>query len=141
MSGSMSGQCPDDTSASARALAAGSSTARFQQQGMDVRARVKPRHMNTDLQFLLSLDTAVRPLVDPGQITMTVATHLGRFLRVNRCAYAEVGPDADTINLTDDYNDGVPSIVGRYRLIDFGAECSTSLHAGRQFARRSAFPC
>jgi signal transduction histidine kinase len=73
-------------------------------------------------RFLIALDDAIRPLIDPEEITSTAATILGRHLKVNRCAYAYVEGDMDTFHLTGDFNDGVPSIVGRYKSSDFGSE-------------------
>jgi PAS domain S-box-containing protein len=74
-------------------------------------------------RFLVKLHDATRPLADPDAITRTSARLLGEYLNVDRCAYADVEEDQDTFNLTGDYTrDGVPSIVGRYRLADFGAE-------------------
>jgi PAS domain S-box-containing protein len=80
--------------------------------------------------FLVHLDDAVRPLEDPRQITQVAARLLGEHLGVNRCAYADVEDDQDTFNLTGDYNRGVPSIVGRYRFAQFGAECLRLMREG-----------
>jgi PAS domain S-box-containing protein len=79
--------------------------------------RVERRH-----RFLLELDEAVRSVTDPAEITACCARLLGEYLQADRCAYADVEDDEDTFNLTGDYNRGVPSIVGRYRFADFGAE-------------------
>jgi len=85
-------------------------------------------------EFLLTLDEDIRPpLVEAQEITQTAATCLGQYLQVNRCAYADVEGDADTFNLTGNYNNGVPSIVGRYRFRDFGAECLRLMRAGRAY--------
>jgi PAS domain S-box-containing protein len=73
-------------------------------------------------RFLLALDDAVRPLTAPAEITATCARLLGDHLQADRCAYADVEDDQDTFNLTGDYNRDVPSIVGRYRFADFGAQ-------------------
>ena len=73
-------------------------------------------------RFLVALDDAVRPLTDADQVTLTAARMLGEHLGADRCAYADVEADQDTFNLSGDYNHGVPSIVGRYRFTDFGAE-------------------
>jgi PAS domain S-box-containing protein len=73
-------------------------------------------------RFLVKLDDALRPLSDPAEIKQTAASVLGRHLGVNRCAYAEVEDDEDTFDLTGDYTNGVPSIVGRYKLSAFGEE-------------------
>src|SRR5688500_8659792 len=84
-------------------------------------------------QFLLSLDEATRGLVDPSGITQTAAALLCRELGVNRCAYAQIDPDGDGFSITGDHNEDVSSIVGHYRLTDFGAECARLLRAGQAF--------
>src|SRR5687768_7803925 len=81
-------------------------------------------------RLLVLLDDAVRPLIDPAEITYTAAAELGRYLRVNRCAYAFVEEDQDTFSLTGNYTDGVQSIVGRYRFRQSGAECLRLMRAG-----------
>lgn len=84
-------------------------------------------------RFLVELDDAMRPLTDPGVITHTAARLLGEHLAVNRCAYADVEEDQNTFNLTGDFNREVPSIVGRYRFDDFGAECLRLMREGRPY--------
>lgn len=98
--------------------------------GLQMRA-APPR--TVPYEFLLSLDDATRALVDPSEITQTAAEFLGRHLNVNRCAYAEVERDQDTFDLVGDYIDGVPSLVGRYRFADFGAECLRLMRAGEAY--------
>jgi PAS domain S-box-containing protein len=75
-------------------------------------------------RFLLALDNALRPLTDPAEMTLTAATLLGKHMNVDRCAYADIEPDQDTMNLTGNYLRGpdVKSIVGRLRFTDFGLE-------------------
>ncbi|HYO81141.1 MAG TPA: PAS domain S-box protein, partial [Bryobacteraceae bacterium] len=72
--------------------------------------------------FLLNLDDSLRRLDDPAAITATAARLLVEYLDVNRCAYADVDEDQSTFNLTGDYSRGVPSIVGRYTIEQFGRE-------------------
>lgn len=84
-------------------------------------------------RLLVSLDDATRPLTDPQAITQTAARLLGEYLGVNRCAYADVEDDEDTFNLTGDYVRDVPSIVGRYRFAQFGAECLRLMRAGQPY--------
>lgn len=84
-------------------------------------------------ELLLSLDDVMRPMVDAAEITHAAAVHLGRYLQVNRCAYGDVEADQDTVNVTGDYDDNAPSIVGRYLFSDFGAECLRSMRAGEVF--------
>jgi PAS domain S-box-containing protein len=84
-------------------------------------------------EFLLSLDELMRPLLDAEEIIHAAAVHLGKYLHVNRCAYADVQEDQETVDVTGDYNDSVPSVVGRYRFTDFGAECLRAMRAGEVF--------
>lgn len=81
-------------------------------------------------RLLVALDDTTRPLTDPVEITQSYARLLGEHLNVNRCAYADVEEDEDTFNLTGNYNRDVPSIVGRYRFLQFGAECLRLMRAG-----------
>lgn len=73
-------------------------------------------------QFLVQLDDAIRPLSEAPEIARTYASLLGEHLEVNRCAYAELEEDQDSFQLTEDWNRGVESIVGRYTLRQFGIE-------------------
>ncbi|HEX8322864.1 MAG TPA: PAS domain S-box protein [Tepidisphaeraceae bacterium] len=74
-------------------------------------------------RFLLTLEDTLRPLTSPHEITHTAARLLGEHLGVDRCAYATVEADENTFIVTGDFNrPGIPSIVGQYKLEDFGAE-------------------
>ncbi|HEU4535431.1 MAG TPA: ATP-binding protein, partial [Polyangiaceae bacterium] len=84
-------------------------------------------------RVLVRLDDAVRPLSKPEDITFTAASVLGQHLAVNRCAYAFVEDDEDTFALTGNYTSGAPSIVGRYRFRQFGAECLRLMRAGEPY--------
>jgi PAS domain S-box-containing protein len=72
------------------------------------------------LKFLDDLSQATRRQSDPGEVMLLTAQLLGHYLGANRCAYAHVLEDRDTFDVIGDYNDGVPSMVGRYRFTDFG---------------------
>lgn len=94
---------------------------RFDGVTMDITPRV---HADLRNRFLVSLDDALRPLTDPREITLTAARVLGEYLQVDRCAYADVEADADTMNLTGNYvrSPEIKSIVGRLKFSDFGRE-------------------
>ncbi len=96
----------------------------------DISAR---KRMEAKDAFLVALDDLVRPLTDAEDITFTAAKALGQHLSVNRCAYAIVEDDEDTIVLTGNFNDGVESIVGRYTLTQFGTECLRLMRAGEPY--------
>src|SRR6185295_3755414 len=101
--------------------------------GVDVSAR---QNVEARDGFLLALEDALRPLMDSAQITATGARLLGEYLGAHRCAYADVEEDEDTFNLVGDYNRGVPSIVGRYRFSDFGAEVLQLMRDDRPYVVR-----
>lgn len=74
------------------------------------------------LRVLSDLNEATQPLTDPDEIMWTVANLLGRHLDANRCAYSEVLPNEDEFVITGDYTHETFSIIGRFRMSDFGAE-------------------
>ena len=95
--------------------------------GIDVTERKQTEARD---RFLLQVEDALRPLDDPEQITLTAARLLAEHLRADRVAYADVEADEDTFNLSGDFSRGVPSIVGRYRFADFGAEVLADMRTG-----------
>ncbi len=81
------------------------------------------RRIDRRNRFIIEIDEAVRPLETPQEITLTLARLLGEHLGADRCAYAEVEADEDHFFIPGDYTRGdTHSIVGRYRMADFGAE-------------------
>ncbi|SKA81694.1 PAS domain S-box-containing protein [Prosthecobacter debontii] len=83
--------------------------------------------------FLVELDDAVRPLGDAEEIVAISARLLGEYLQVNRCAYADIGEDQDTMSITGDYTRGVPSIVGRFTFTQFGEEVLRLMRADQPY--------
>ncbi len=62
------------------------------------------------------------------ETTRMVGEHLG----VSNCAYADMDEDEDSFTIRGDWHDeGSPSIVGRYRLANFGVLAVQELGAGR----------
>lgn len=71
--------------------------------------------------FLLSLSDALRPLGDPHEIKAVASRMLGERLGVDRVAYAELLPDGENMVTEGGWlRDGVPSIAGVYRVVEFG---------------------
>lgn len=83
--------------------------------------------------FVIRLDEAVRPLEDPDQIVATAARLLGEHLGTDRCAYAEIAEDGDTMHITGDFTRGVPSIVGTWRFSAFGEEVHRLMHEAQAY--------
>jgi len=86
-------------------------------------------------RFLVRIDDALRRLSDPDEIVGTIAALLGEYLSVDRCAYAEVDADQDSVNVTGDYTRSadIVSIVGRLKFSDFGAQVLGLMRGGRPF--------
>ncbi|HEU4532853.1 MAG TPA: GAF domain-containing protein, partial [Polyangiaceae bacterium] len=85
---------------------------------LDVTDRVR---VEGQQRFLADLAAAIQPLTDPAETAATVARLLAEHLGADRCAYAEADGD-DHFCIVGDFSRGVPSIVGRYALADFGAD-------------------
>jgi PAS domain S-box-containing protein len=81
-------------------------------------------------QFLLALEDALRPLTDPQEITECAARLLGEHVHADRCAYAEVSEDEKAFEVIGNYHPNLHSIVGRYEMLDFGAEWSRCMREG-----------
>jgi PAS domain S-box-containing protein len=71
--------------------------------------------------LLMQIGAASRAATDPAEITYSAARLLGLHLRVNRCAYAEVEHDQDSVSVIGNFVDGLPSMVGSYKLRQFSA--------------------
>jgi signal transduction histidine kinase/DNA-binding response OmpR family regulator len=86
-------------------------------------------------RFLIKLDDFLRPLSDPKEIVLTAARILGEQLAVDRCAYAEVENDGDTMNLAGNYlrRPEIKSIIGRLKFSDFGAEALRMMREGKPY--------
>jgi PAS domain S-box-containing protein len=86
-------------------------------------------------RFLLTLDETVRQQTDADEIVATCARLLGEHLKADRCAYAEVEADQDSFLITGDYTGGndVTSIVGHFKMSQFGSEALRLMRAGEAY--------
>ena len=82
-------------------------------------------------EYLLKVTDAVRTLADPFAIQGEAARVLGETLRASRVHYAEVIEEGRAVIVHSDYTDGLPSVVGRYRLDDYGPGVMNDFRAGR----------
>lgn len=83
--------------------------------------------------LLLKIDAVTRVADDPAEITFSSASLLGRHLGANRCAYAEVDADQDSLTVIGNFVDGLPSMVGRYSLRQFSSSAYELLTSGKPF--------
>jgi signal transduction histidine kinase len=87
------------------------------------------REREERLRVLHELGEATRA-ADPDQALPIALRTLGKHLRASRCAYAEVDADGERCTIAHDYTDGCPSLVGQYRLSDFGSRLTNALRRG-----------
>lgn len=88
--------------------------------------------------LLIEIDEVTRTATAPEEITYGAARLLGLHLRANRCAYAEVGPDGDSLEVIGNFVDGLPSMVGAFTLRQFSSSAFDSLTRGQPFIVRDA---
>ncbi|HEU4518573.1 MAG TPA: PAS domain S-box protein [Microvirga sp.] len=85
--------------------------------------------------FLLDLDDRLRAIEDPFAVMETATERLGRHLAVGRVGYGEIDGAQDHVVVERDWTaPPMPSVVGRYRMEDFGPELIAALKAGRTVA-------
>jgi len=106
-------------------------TTDFQTQITELQREIE--FMRERENVLMQIDATTRTATDPTEITFSAATLLGRHLRVNRCAYAEVELDQDTLVVIGNFIDGLPSMVGSYTLRQFSSTAYDLLTASKPF--------
>src|SRR4051812_11327689 len=94
----------------------------------------EPRRARID-SFRVLLSDTLRPLRDALQVQSEAARLLGQQLEVSRVAYVEVEADNDRACVQREYcAAGMSSLIGRWRLDDFGPTLIAEYRAGRTFA-------
>ncbi|UZD93777.1 response regulator [Pseudomonas corrugata] len=88
--------------------------------------------MNQRLAVLDAIGTAVANVTDPQAIMAATTRILAAHLNLSNCAYADMDEDEDGFTIRGDWaRAGSPSIVGHYRLADFGRLAISHLRAGK----------
>jgi PAS domain S-box-containing protein len=84
--------------------------------------------------LLVRLDDAIRPLDDPDEIMRTAAGIMGRELGADGCAYCTYNADQENVDVAAEYlRPGIPSLLGRYPIMQFGSELGGCLLANVPF--------
>src|SRR5690606_30925589 len=104
-------------------------------EGHDVtiahRAEAELRESEARLSFLDQLGAETASLADADAVLATTTRLLGQHLHLSVCAYADMDEDQDGFTIRGDWAaPGSASIVGRYRLADFGKLAVDNLTAG-----------
>jgi PAS domain S-box-containing protein len=96
------------------------------------RAEALLRANESRLRFLDALTKATAQSRDADDILSVTTRMLGDHAGVAICAYADMDDDEDGFTIRGDWNaPGSPSILGHYRLADFGRLAVSNLRAGR----------
>ena len=80
--------------------------------------------------YLLQLNDALRPLIDPETIQREAMRLLGERLGVSRAQYYTADETGEYLSSSGGYTDGAPAAIGRFRLIEFGKYAYDGFHAG-----------
>ena len=95
-------------------------------------AEARLRTSAASAAFRNTLGDVLAPLGDPAAIQAEAARVLGLHLGASRVFYSQV--DGDHVVVECDYRAGVPSVVGRHRVADFGPAVEQALRTGRTLA-------
>jgi len=88
--------------------------------------------MTQRLAVLDAIGNAVATATDPLAIMATTTRILAAHLNLSNCAYADMDEDEDGFTIRGDWaRFGSPSIIGHYRLADFGRLAVANLRAGK----------
>ncbi|MGZ9706086.1 GAF domain-containing protein [Pseudomonas sp. GNP013] len=90
------------------------------------------------LTVLEAIGRSVTSATDAQTIMTSTTQLLAEHLQVSICAYADMDADEDGFTLRGEWSaQGMPSILGRYRLADFGERAVTCLRAGQPLVIRN----
>jgi len=84
--------------------------------------------------FLLRLGDALRPLAGADETVATACRLLGETLGVAQVGFAEAEPDGERVTVRRTWGDSrIPSVVGTWRIDDFGPDLGCALRGGEMF--------
>lgn len=96
------------------------------------RAEIAVRESEGRLKFLDALNKECARSRNADEVLSITTRMLGEHLQVSSCAYADMNPDQDGFTIRGDWAaPGSTSIIGHYRLADFGKKAVQELGAGR----------
>ncbi|MFT4056430.1 MAG: PAS domain S-box protein [Novosphingobium sp.] len=95
-------------------------------------ARAALEESETKLRFLDDIAQAITDCRGAEEILAITTRMTAQHLGASNCAYADMDGDEDGFTIRGNWHaDGSPSIIGHYRLSDFGELAVTELRAGR----------
>jgi PAS domain S-box-containing protein len=96
-------------------------------------AEIALRRSEARSKFMIHLDDALRILTDPTEMSATAARLLAEHFNCERTLYVEVEADEDHCEVTGEFTPNLPSIAGRYRISEYGADYIAAVRANRAY--------
>jgi PAS domain S-box-containing protein len=84
-------------------------------------------------RFLVRLDDKLRIMSDPAEMSGAAARLLAEHFKCDRALYVEVDADEDKCSVTGEYSPNLPSILGIYRISEYGADYIATVRANRPY--------
>jgi PAS domain S-box-containing protein len=88
------------------------------------------KQIERDRLFLIQLGETLRISTEPTEVLALISTHLGGYLGVPRCLFADIDAATDQITIHRDHHAGLPSLAGTVPLSSFGRETSAESARG-----------
>jgi PAS domain S-box-containing protein len=96
-------------------------------------AEIALRRNEERAKFVVRLDDELHILSDPAEMAMVAARVLAQHFDCDRALYVEVEPDEDQCTVTGEYSPNLPSILGNYRISQYGADYIATVRANRPY--------
>ncbi|WNV87159.1 SpoIIE family protein phosphatase [Umezawaea sp. Da 62-37] len=81
-------------------------------------------------RFLADLEREWQSLDDAEDVMALATRRLGKHIGADRCAYARTEADEDHFVMSGDHATGLPNLVGRFAMSQFGEDCLRAMRAG-----------
>jgi len=82
-------------------------------------------------RFMAQMSEQMHSAPSSDDVLWRVVNLLGKYLKVDRCAYGEIDPSTSQVTIHRDYCHRVPSLAGTYKRISFGPLVTAELSSGK----------
>ncbi len=89
------------------------------------------KQIETEQQFLIELNDAIRAIQDPQEIVWRVVCGTGKYFNITRCTYGDIDSTQEYVIVERDYCNGVISVAGSHQMNSFGPEIIAELKQGK----------
>jgi PAS domain S-box-containing protein len=102
------------------------------------RAEAALKRSEARARFIVLMDDALRSIIDPVEMGHTAARFLAHRFKCDRALYVEVDADEDHCRVVGEYADNLPSILGDYRISQYGADYIGAVRGNRPYVENDA---